>query len=394
MILCRRLDPRTLGGLVALYEHSVFTQGAIWAIDSFDQWGVELGKALASRIIPELQTTDEPALHHDGSTNALIRRYRGNRRPAEGNAGKPMDIGYDKPLYILPFDHRSSFEKALFGWSGPLAPEQIARIAATKQVIYDGFRAALGSETGDGHAGILVDEQFGAAILRDARASGFITCMPAEKSGEDEFHFEFGEQFAQHIEAFQPTFVKVLVRYNVEDDQAKNRRQAARLKTLSDYVHAHGRRLMFELLVPMTHDQSDRLEGDARLFDHDLRPSLMMAAIKELQDAGVEPDIWKVEGLETAGDCAKVVETARRDGRDRVGCIVLGRGSSADRIVEWLRNAAAVPGFVGFAVGRTTFWDALVALRDGRMSHEQAAQAIADRYREWIRVFVSAQNSR
>ena len=151
---------------------------------------------------------------------------------------------------------------------------------------------------------------------------------------------------------------------------------------------------MFELLVPMTHDQSDRLEGDARLFDHDLRPSLMMAAIKELQDAGVEPDIWKVEGLETAGDCAKVVETARRDGRDRVGCIVLGRGSSADRIVEWLRNAAAVPGFVGFAVGRTTFWDALVALRDGRMSHEQAAQAIADRYREWIRVFVSAQNSR
>src|SRR6185312_727308 len=141
-------------------------------------------------------------------------------------------------------------------------------------------------------------------------------------------------------------------------NQAKNRRQAARLKTLSDYVHAHAHRLLFELLVPMTHEQSDRLEGDARLFDHDLRPSLMMAAIKELQDAGVEPDIWKVEGLETAGDCAKVVETARRDGRDRVGCIVLGRGSSADRIVEWLRNAAAVPGFVGFAVGRTTFWDA------------------------------------
>jgi myo-inositol catabolism protein IolC len=113
-----------------------------------------------------------------------------------------------------------------------------------------------------------------------------------------------------------------------------------------------------------------------------------------LQDAGVEPDIWKVEGLETAGDCAKVVEAARRDGRDRVGCIVLGRGSSADRIVEWLRNAAAVPGFVGFAVGRTTFWDSLVALRDGRISHEQASQAIADRYREWIRVFVSARNSR
>ena len=75
-ILARRLDPSTLGKLVALYEHSVFTQGAIWAIDSFDQWGVELGKVLAQRIIPELESPAEPALAHDSSTNALIRRYR------------------------------------------------------------------------------------------------------------------------------------------------------------------------------------------------------------------------------------------------------------------------------------------------------------------------------
>jgi glucose-6-phosphate isomerase len=79
MILAERLDPRTLGSLVALYEHSVFTQGAIWAIDSFDQWGVELGKALASRIIPELNPREEPVLKHDSSTNALIKRYRAQR---------------------------------------------------------------------------------------------------------------------------------------------------------------------------------------------------------------------------------------------------------------------------------------------------------------------------
>jgi glucose-6-phosphate isomerase len=75
-ILAERLDPHTLGALVALYEHSVFTQGAIWGIDSFDQWGVELGKALAKRIVPELQSDTEPELEHDSSTNALIRRYR------------------------------------------------------------------------------------------------------------------------------------------------------------------------------------------------------------------------------------------------------------------------------------------------------------------------------
>jgi glucose-6-phosphate isomerase len=79
MILADKLDPATLGSLVALYEHSVFTQGAVWAIDSFDQWGVELGKALASRIIPELAHDKEPALAHDSSTNALITRFRHRR---------------------------------------------------------------------------------------------------------------------------------------------------------------------------------------------------------------------------------------------------------------------------------------------------------------------------
>jgi glucose-6-phosphate isomerase len=81
-ILAERLDPRTLGSLVALYEHSVFVQGAIWGIDSFDQWGVELGKVLAKQIVPELQAAEEPELSHDSSTNALIRRYRQARREA------------------------------------------------------------------------------------------------------------------------------------------------------------------------------------------------------------------------------------------------------------------------------------------------------------------------
>ena len=79
VILADRLTPHTLGSLVALYEHSVFTQGAIWGIDSFDQWGVELGKVLAKAIIPQLQAPEEPKLEHDSSTNNLIRRYRANR---------------------------------------------------------------------------------------------------------------------------------------------------------------------------------------------------------------------------------------------------------------------------------------------------------------------------
>jgi 5-dehydro-2-deoxygluconokinase len=150
---------------------------------------------------------------------------------------------------------------------------------------------------------------------------------------------------------------------------------------------------MFELLVPMTHEQSDRLEGDKRHYDRELRPSLMIAAIKELQAAGVEPDVWKIEGLDFRDDCEAVVAAARRDGRGKVGCIVLGRGSDESGILAWLRTAAPVPDFIGFAVGRTSFWDALVNLRDRKITRDAAVERIADRYREWIDVFAAKQDA-
>jgi myo-inositol catabolism protein IolC len=124
-----------------------------------------------------------------------------------------VPIGYNKPLYLLPFDHRSSFDKGLYGWSGALTAEQTERIAWTKEVIYDAFRFALTAGLPKNQAGMLVDEQFGSRILRDATSNGFITAMPVEKSGQAEFHFEFGTRYAAHIEQYKPTFVKVLVRY-------------------------------------------------------------------------------------------------------------------------------------------------------------------------------------
>src|SRR5580692_1154014 len=107
--------------------------------------------------------------------------------------------GFDRPLYILPFDHRGSFESGMFGWHGALTADQTAKIAAAKQVIYDGFKAALAGGVDRNKAGILVDEQFGAAILRDAAARGYQFACPAEKSGQEEFDFEYGENFAAHI---------------------------------------------------------------------------------------------------------------------------------------------------------------------------------------------------
>src|SRR5438552_1643871 len=293
--------------------------------------------------------------------------------------------GFDKPLYIQPFDHRGSFETGMFGWKGALTPEQTAAIAATKQVIYEGFKAAVAAGAPKEKAGILVDEQFGAAILRDAAAHGHLTSCPAEKSGQEEFDFEYGEDFAKHIEAFQPTFCKVLVRYNPEGDPALNRRQTARLKKLSAYLHDKSQsRFMFELLVPAEKAQLDRVKGDKKAYDLELRPRLMVQAIEQFQDAQVEPDDWKIEGLDRREDCEKIVAAARHGGRDKVGCIILARGEGNQKVREWLTTAAAVPGFIGFAVGRTDFWEPLIDWRDKKTTRDAAVGEIARAYRGFV----------
>jgi len=305
-----------------------------------------------------------------------------------------MSLGFDKPLYVLPFDHRGSFQTKMFGWKGTLTSEQTTEIAAAKQVIYDGFKSAIKAGVAKEKAGILVDEQFGAAILRDAALCGYSTACPAEKSGQDEFDFEYGEDFANHIEMFHPTFCKVLVRYNPEGDKTLNQRQTARLKRLSDYLHGKSRSLfMFELLVPAEKAQLDRLKGDKKAYDREVRPGLMVQAIQQLQDAGVEADVWKIEGLDHPEDCVKVVAVARRKGRDKVGCIVLGRGEDDKKVREWLAVAAPVTGFIGFAVGRTTFWDPLAGLQTKKTTREAAVTEIAHRYREWVDIFEKARAS-
>ena len=303
-------------------------------------------------------------------------------------------IGFDRPLYILPFDHRGSFETKMFGWHGELTAAQTAEIAAAKQVIYDGFKAAIAAGVPKEKAGILVDEQFGGAILRDARANGYHAACPAEKSGQEEFDFEYGADFAKHIEAVQPSFCKVLVRYNPEGDAALNQRQTARLKQLSDYLHSKSQsRFMFELLVPAVKSQLDRLKGDKRAYDLELRPQLMVQTIQQLQGAGVEPDVWKIEGLDRREDCDEIVVAARRGGRDSVGCIILGRGEDDKKVREWLTTAAGVKGFIGFAVGRTDFWQPLVDYRANKITRDGAVTEIARRYEEFVSIFEQARPS-
>lgn len=300
-----------------------------------------------------------------------------------------MKLGYDKPLYVLPFDHRHSYGSEVFGFKDPYTPEQTAEVAASKQVVYEGYKLALAAGAPVDKSGILVDEEFGAAVLRDARKNGYHTAMPVEKSGQKEFDFEYGDQFARHIEEFDPTFTKVLVRYNPESDAAISKRQLDRLKRLSDYLHEHNRLFMFELIVPPEKAQLDKALSK-QAYDTQVRPELMVRSLGDIQAAGIEPDVWKIEGLDNRDDCKKIVAVARQGGRDSVGCIVLGRGESEQKVVEWLEVAAPVPGFIGFAVGRSTFLQTIVDLRAGKIDKAAGAKQIAGRFLKWIDIFEKA----
>jgi myo-inositol catabolism protein IolC len=302
-----------------------------------------------------------------------------------------MTLGYDKRLYLMAFDHRGSFEKDLFGASEPVPPDVRDGIMKVKEIIFDAFVRALAEGAPRHDCGVLVDEEFGSDVARKARAERVPLAMPVEKSGQEEFQFQYGDDFGAHIEAFGPTFSKVLVRYNPDGDADLNRRQTERLAVLSQWLRNRDPKFLFELLVPATKEQLDRFGGDQRAYDRELRPDLVVATIAALQAGGVEPDIWKIEGLDTAAACEAVVAQAQVDGRDHVKCIVLGRGADEAQVIEWVKIGAKVDGFDGFAVGRTLWEEALKKNLAGQLSHYEAVEEISSRYWDVIHAYRRAE---
>ena len=305
-----------------------------------------------------------------------------------------MDLGYDGMLYILAFDHRWSFSKR-FDITGDPTPEQTERLADGKHLIFEGIEVALSRGADPWVTGALVDEQFGgpSRVPEQAKARGIKLAMPVEKSGQNEFDFEYGEDFGAHIERFDPDFSKVLVRYNPDGDAEMNKRQAERLRRLGEWLHEHQRKFLFELLVPAEEEQLASVEGDADRYDAELRPELMRRAIAALQKAGVEADIWKIEGVDARADCERIADQCRSGGRDGVVCIVLGRGADDAKVDHWLREAAPVGAYVGFAIGRSIWGDPLSAFIDGSLSREDAAAQVADNYQRFIEVYASAERA-
>jgi myo-inositol catabolism protein IolC len=301
-----------------------------------------------------------------------------------------MNSGSEQKLYILAFDHRGSFQKKFFGIEGEPDAEQTAIIADAKHLIFEGLLQAVGAGADPALAGVLVDEQFGSTVPQEARERGLKVAMPAERSGQNLFDFQYGEDFGEHIERYAPDFTKVLVRYNPDGDAAGNSEQLAKLKRLSDWLKGREPRFLFELLVPAEESQLERVDGEVERYDAELRPELMRRAIAEIQDAGIDVDVWKIEGVERREDCEMLLAQARAGGRDEVTCVVLGRGADDAKVDHWLTQAAPVDGFIGFAIGRSIWWDPLKAYVDGKTERSAGARRIAENYLRFVAVYERA----
>lgn len=292
-----------------------------------------------------------------------------------------------KKLYVLPFDHRGSFFKMFGLKEESLSPSDTEMLKDYKHLVYEGLLKALEDGALKEPAAILVDEQFGARIHEEARERGITRILTTEKSGQDEFDFQYGDEFGFHIDTIEPDYAKALVRYNPWGDKDLNQRQIAKLKKLNDFCKERGYGFLIEPLAPATAEQLQKHGEEG--YENEMRWQVMRESLKEFHAGGIEPDVWKLEGLSDFNQMKAVVEEARRDGRD-AGVVVLGRGESEAKVREWLSTAAGIEGVIGFAVGRTVFKGELVAFHNKNKSREQAVQGIADNYRGFVNLFESA----
>jgi myo-inositol catabolism protein IolC len=239
--------------------------------------------------------------------------------------------------------------------------------------------------------GILVDEHYGASVAElAARSQGAVSlAMPIEASGEEWFEFAYGADWTRHAEFYATDHAKVLVRDDPGLEPARRARQAADLNQVSRWASANGRSLIIELLVPATDADKAAVGGDLHRYDDELRPGLTVAAIEYLQDKGAEPALWKVEGLDHYDDAVRIAALAKRDGRN-ADCIVLGRHAAHDQLDRWLEVAAPIPGWTGFAIGRSIWWDALHAHLRHHCTAIEARHRIREAYLEFAQYYIDA----
>ena len=296
--------------------------------------------------------------------------------------------GYLEDLYILAFDHRGTITKGILGVEGrEPTEEEVKKVSELKQIIFDGFLKANESGITGGEPAILVDETFGIEIQQKAKEMNIKFAAPVEKSGQKVFDFEYGNQYGEKINEVGADFVKILVRWNPDDDEGTRETQGNRVKELSDWLSKNDKKFLLEFLVPATEEQLASVENDQARYDSEIRPKLAVKVVQEMRERGADPDIWKIEGLETVEDCENVAAAIKTGDRENVMAVVLGRGASDEKVNEWLRAGSSVDGYRGFAIGRSIFWNALKGYHEGEKTKDEAVEEIAESYLGFLSVY-------
>lgn len=274
------------------------------------------------------------------------------------------NLGYNKNLFILPFDHRASFAK-MFGFTN-LNSEEKNYIIFAKKLIYEAFKKAISQSVQKDQSAILVDEEYGSEVLKDAMIQKFTTLLTTEKSGQEGFNFEYGEKFAEHIEKYKPTFAKALIRYKPNSDWNN-------LKILSDYCHSHGYKFLLEMVMGLNVPNAQNI----------------IPAINDLREKGIEPDVWKLEGMENKNDYESVVSKIQEGKRQNVGLVILGRGESIQKVEQWIKAGRDVKGVIGFAVGRTMFSQPLIDYKNNKINEEKLIEEISNNFQQLHKLFTN-----
>ena len=301
--------------------------------------------------------------------------------------------GHTSDLYILAFDHRGTLTKGLLGVEGRTpSAEEANKVSEMKSIIFDGFKSSIDKGESVDNCAILVDEQFGRDVQEEARSLGIRFAAPVEKSGQEIFDFEYGDEFGDKINEVGADYIKILVRWNPDDDEESRKIQGERIKTLSNWIVENEKSFLLEFLVPPTEEQLAMVDGEQSRYDSEIRPGLAVKVVEEMREKGADPDIWKIEGLEKTEDCKKVASAIRDGGREEVIAVVLGRGADDQKVNEWLKAGASVEGYKGFAIGRSIFWDSLKGWFTEEITREQAVDQISEKYRSFISVYKEAQS--
>lgn len=290
-------------------------------------------------------------------------------------------------LYILAFDQRSSLIKALFDKQNITSAEK-KLVGNYKRLIFDGFLNVWKNfdEQERKKLAVLVDEEFGSAVIKSAKRKKISFALSQEKSGKQTVAFEYGSHFGEKIKKIRPDFVKILVRYNARDKE-ENKKQLKKLKEMSVWCLKNNYIFLVELLVPANERDLLMARGKLRIFDERLRPQLACRAIVEFYDAGIFPDIWKIEALSSKAQWQELLPIIYNSQKgENVSVIMLGRNASVAQVKKWMAVCPR-PQVSGFAIGRTIWLRAILDLHKKKINRKQAVKQIARNYFEFIKLW-------